>query len=116
MTIEECYTRMNADYTDVLRRLVSAERVRRCLTRLPDDPSFSNLDSALADHQAEDAFRAAHSIKGISANLGLTNLYESSSALEDALRDGKISNESTTLVKQVKKDYQTVKQYIQALT
>ena len=116
MTLEECYTCMNADYTNVLRRLVNAERVRRCLTRLPDDPSFSTLDRAIANHNAEEAFRAAHSIKGISANLGLTNLYESSFALEDALRDGKISDDSAVLVKQVKKDYQSVKQYIQALT
>ena len=52
----------------------------------------------------EEAFRAAHTIKGVCQNLGFTVLGDSSSRLTDALRNG-WSEEAGPLVQQVKADY-----------
>ena len=106
MTIEECYHRMHADYEDVLRRMGKVERVERFLLKLPQDNSFAALCDAMAQRNAKDAFRAAHSLKGICANLGLSGLYRSSSVLSDALR-GEIWEESCVpLFEQVKAEYE----------
>lgn len=105
MTMEECYARMGADYTDVLRRLGKEERIRRFLARLPEDESFPNLCRALEEGDGEEAFRAAHSLKGISMNLGLGALCRSTSALTEELRKGEVLPLSSPLMKQVEKDY-----------
>ena len=65
MTIEECYTNMGADYGDVLRRLGNEDRVKRFLGKIPEDTSFSLLCEAYEKGDGREAFRAAHSLKGI---------------------------------------------------
>lgn len=105
MTMEECYARMGADYTDVLRRLGKEERIRRFLARLPEDESFPNLCRALEEQNVEEAFRAAHSLKGICMNLGLGALCRSATALTEELRNGELVEISAPLVQQLEKDY-----------
>jgi len=53
----------------------------------------------------QEAFRAAHTIKGVCQNLGFTRLLESSSKMSDALRYG-WTPQADTLVSQLKSDYQ----------
>ena len=106
MTIEECYGRMGADYPDVLRRMGKADRVERFLRKLPQDGSFSLLCSSVSDGNIEEAFRAAHSLKGICANLGLSRLYDSSSALCDALRGGIWQESCSAMLETVKFQYE----------
>ena len=61
-----------------------------------------------------DAFRASHTLKGVSLNLGFTKLYEVSDALTEALRD---SNrlEDETLLEKVKDEYQRTIDLLQEL-
>lgn len=86
MTLQECYTAVGGDYADVSSRLRTDERIARFLLKILDDNSFELLESALAAGNAEEAFRAAHTIKGICLNLSLTRLFHSASALTEALR------------------------------
>jgi HPt (histidine-containing phosphotransfer) domain-containing protein len=86
MTLKECYAAMGADYDQVMGRLRTDERVQKFLLRLPQDPSYDQLCDAMAQHNAEEAFRAAHTLKGVSQNLSLTNLYHAAAELCDALR------------------------------
>lgn len=115
MTTQECYERMGADYEDVLRRLGKEERVRRFLLRLPEDMSFQNLCRAMEAGDAEEAFRAAHSLKGICMNLGLTALYQSAHALTEALRGNTLTPASLPLMRQLTKDYAETIRTIKAL-
>ena len=112
MTIEECYTNMGADYGDVLRRLGNEDRVKRFLGKIPEDTSFSLLCEAYEKGDGREAFRAAHSLKGICMNLGLTVLYTSSAALAEELRGGALTEASASMLEQVKKDYQIVTECI----
>lgn len=106
MTLEECYNAMKGDYADVIARLRSDDRVKKFLVRVPDDPSYSQLCAALEKKDAAEAFRAAHTLKGVCKNLSLTGLAYSTSILTEALRDKtEISQEITELFKNVKKDY-----------
>ena len=86
MNIRECYDTIGADFEDVLGRLGSESLIQRFALKFIDDGSYNELTEALAEKNAEKAFRAAHTLKGICLNLGLKNLYTVSSDLTEKLR------------------------------
>lgn len=86
MTVEECYGEIGGNYGDVISRLRTDERVMKFLGKVASDPSFTLLTQSLENRNLEEAFRAAHTIKGVSMNLSLTRLYESAEPLTEALR------------------------------
>jgi HPt (histidine-containing phosphotransfer) domain-containing protein len=86
MTLKECYESMGANYDEVIGRLRTDERVQKFLVRLPKDPSYQQLCDALEQRQVEEAFRAAHTLKGVSQNLALTKLHHSADILCEKLR------------------------------
>jgi HPt (histidine-containing phosphotransfer) domain-containing protein len=109
MTLHECYDAMGADYNEVQSRLRTDERIQKFLLKLPADPSYQSLCTAMADKQVEEAFRAAHTLKGVSQNLSLTPLYHSAAALCDALRGKQDYDPSyEPLLEAVKTDYAAV--------
>ncbi|MCI9407532.1 MAG: Hpt domain-containing protein [Clostridia bacterium] len=116
MTVKECYEVMKGDYDDVMSRLRSDDRVKKFLLKVLDDPSFSQLCDAMAAKNADEAFRAAHTLKGVSKNLSLTGLAYSTSNLTEALR-GKteLTDDIDPLFKKVKKDYALTMACIQML-
>ena len=86
MTIQESYARMGGNYDDVMSRLRADDRVKRFLLKVADDKSFATLCDMLAAHNMEEAFRAAHTLKGVSSNLSLTRLYDAAHEITEALR------------------------------
>ncbi len=90
MTIEEFYAAVGGSFEATKARFLSGERVLRFVKRFPADPSFPSLKTALKEGNAEEAFRAAHTLKGVAQNLGLDSLYESASAVTEVLRGGSL--------------------------
>lgn len=88
MTLEQFYEAVGGSAAATLKRLGSETMARRFLGMFAEDESFAALETALRAGDAESAFRAAHTMKGVAANLGLTRLQEASSALTEALRGG----------------------------
>ena len=86
MTVQECYESMGSDYEGVLGRMGSEGMVKRFALKFLDDPSYANLVKAVEEQNAEEAFRAAHTLKGICLNLGLDRLYKVSAELTEKLR------------------------------
>ena len=108
MTLKECYAAMGGDYDEVLGRLRSEKLVNKFVLRFLDDKSYDLLCSSRETKNYEEAFRAAHTIKGVCSNLSFTVLGRSSSALSEALRNG-YTPEADGLAEQVKEEYrQTV--------
>ena len=101
MTLQEFYTAINGDYQDVIGRLRSEKLVRKFVLKFLNDGSYDLLCQSLEEQNYEDAFRAAHTIKGVCQNLGFSKLLDSSSKLTEALRSG-WSEEAGGLVEQVK--------------
>lgn len=116
MDIKQCYEQMGGDYDDVMSRLRTDERVKKFLLKIADDKSYELLLSSLAEKNIEEAFRAAHTIKGMCANLSLTRLQVSASALTEALR-GKTEYDAAfePLLEKVKADYEVTVAAIRAL-
>ena len=68
-----------------------------CFRMFLEDPGFRQLEDALARRDASAAFDAAHTLKGVAGNLGLTALYTALSTLAEALRQGQMTGTSGLL-------------------
>ena len=88
MTVKECYEQMGADYEGVLGRLRSEGLIKKFAKKFLDDGSFQSLKDNLAQGNGEEAFRAAHTLKGVCQNLGFDNLYQVSFNITEKLRGG----------------------------
>ena len=87
MTIQECYEAIGGNYEDVLRRLRSEALIRKFTLKFLEDQSYPLLKQSLGDNNYEEAFRGAHTLKGVCQNLSFDRLYEVSSELTELLRD-----------------------------
>ena len=116
MTVKECYEEMEGDFEDVASRLRTNERIKKFLVKVLNDTSFDLLCKSVEEENWEEAFRAAHTLKGVCQNLSITKLYKSASLLSDSLREGKRDNqEIIPMLKQVEKDYEHVTNCIKML-
>lgn len=111
MTLEACYEKLDGNYGDVKRRFQSDRLVQKFALKFLNDPSYENLCQALKDERYEDAFREAHTLKGVSQNLSFTRLHEESGKLTEALRGG-ANPEAEALLSQVSVQYEKVCQAI----
>lgn len=106
MNVEQCYKAMGSDYQNVLNRFGQSEAmVKKFARRFLQDPSFSELETSLAQEKAEEAFRAAHTLKGVCLNLGFDKLYEVSATLTESLRAREITDVCKPQFESVKKEY-----------
>ena len=87
MTIQECYDAIGGNYEDVLKRLRSEALIKKFTLKFLEDQSYPQLKQALGDKNYEDAFRGAHTLKGVCQNLSFDRLYEVSRDLTELLRD-----------------------------
>ena len=114
MTLQECYAALEGDYQGVLGRLTSERMVQKFALKFLNDGSYQLLISSMEEGNCEEAFRAAHTIKGVCQNLGFTRLGDSSSALTESLRSG-WTPEADRLLEQTKADYQNTVTPLQSL-
>lgn len=105
MTLSEFYSSLGESLDAVLERLRMESRVAKYLGLFLNDPSFSELKTAFANNDAKMAFRAAHTLKGVAANLGLNKLSASSSELTEDLRPEAFTANSQALFQKVEADY-----------
>ncbi len=89
MTVIEFYKTIGGDYDGTVGRFMGEERVLKFLKLFLKDPSISDLKKNMAEENYKEAFRAAHTLKGVAANLGMTAMQQSASEITEALRDGK---------------------------
>lgn len=87
MTMRECYEAIGGNYKAVLGRLHSEALIRRFTLKFLEDQSYLQLKQALENKNYEDAFRGAHTLKGVCQKLSFDHLYEVSNELTELLRD-----------------------------
>jgi len=105
MTLEECYAAMGGNYANAIGRLRSERMVQKFVLKFPNDESYDLLCRSWESKDYQEAFRAAHTIKGICQNLSITRLGDAAARLTEALRSG-WTPEADALVEEVKRDYQ----------
>ena len=116
MTLRDCYAQMGGNYDDAVSRLMNESLMERFMKKFLSDPSFNDLKTAIDNNKREDAFRAAHTLKGVAANLAFTRLRDSSSLLTETLRNTTdfIPKEAYPLFIIVGRDYKTVIETIES--
>lgn len=110
MNIKEFYNVIEGNYDDVLRRLMKEDRIAKYVSKFASDRSFDELCSTLSEKNYSEAFRAAHTLKGISQNLGFDRLFDVSSELSDMLRGGECKDIDRTneLAELVGEEYEKI--------
>ena len=104
MTLQECYAALEGNYEDVLGRFCSERMVQKYVLKFLQDGSYDTLCRALASQSVEEAFRAAHTIKGMCLNLSFDRLAASSIEMTEALRAGDLAG-GLALKERVDADY-----------
>lgn len=88
MQVQEFYQAIGVDYDEVQAFFRKEDRLKRYLVQTVDDPAFPALDEAMEGGNYDEAFRAAHTIKGMSLNLLLKPLTAVAVDLVETLRGG----------------------------
>ncbi len=107
MTLKQCFEMFGGDYNGVMSRMMKEERVKRFILKFKNDQTFSMLTESLEKEDYNEAFRAAHTIKGLCQNLGLEKLYTSCCELTEELRGGRKPQDNLAY-QQVKSDYEQI--------
>ncbi len=110
MTVTEFYKAINADYSEVLERMLGREAlVLKFLKKFSTDPSFSRLEDAVKGGNVEEIFRASHTLKGVVSNLGLRPIMESTHILVELTRAGEsVGAEAENIFADISKAYNEV--------
>lgn len=95
------------------RMLDDAELYQTCFAMFVDDGAFPALDAALLRQDYTAAFEAAHTLKGVAANLGLTDMVNALGAVSDAIRHGPPA--SVSKLNQMYQAVQSAQRDLQAL-
>ena len=72
-----------ADVETTIKRFMGNEGL---YVKFQDDKNYESIQEHIAAGQYGDAFNDAHTLKGVSANLGLNPIYEGASKLVELLR------------------------------
>lgn len=88
MTVKEFYEQISGNYEDAVSRLLSDDLIRRFALKYLEDPSFDQLKNALIQEKAEESFKAAHTLKGVSKTLAFEWLGDHASRITEMLRKG----------------------------
>lgn len=114
MTIQECYKKMGADYQEVLGRLYNETMICKFVRMFLQDDSFRILEDGLRRGDVKEAFRGAHTLKGVCQNLGFSNLYAPAYTLTETLRAGQLEGTQEQFAR-VAEQYQCTMDAIRAL-
>ena len=111
MTPKELYERIGGDYDAALKILMNDALIGRFIVKIPEDPSCPNLLKAAETLDPAGMFEASHAMKGVYANLGLTNLSAAASVITEEFRSGsqrRMSDEAVQeKVAEIKEMYHT---------
>ena len=114
MTLQEFYAAVDGNYDEAVSRLMGEALLRRFVLKFLNDPSFAALKQAIENGEREEAFRAAHTIKGLCLNLSFGKLLTSSETLTEALRSEMPANVHELFTK-VSEDYELTIDAIQKI-
>ncbi len=114
MGYSQMFEELGGDYQKLLGRLKNDAMIETFLKIFMKDQEFCKLEMAMQEQRDQDAFSAAHALKGVSANMEFGNLYRASSDLTELLRHGRKPGalEKFTVVKQ---EYENVINTIQRI-
>ena len=100
MNLQELYEKIDGDYSQALRVLRVEKLVDKHIRKYTKNGVVETLLEAGKTMDDKELFEAAHAVKGISANLGLTKIADAASEITEEFRPG---NEHRLSDEEVKK-------------
>ncbi len=86
MTLEQCYAAFGGSYEDIKGRLGNDALIERFARKFLNDGNFAKLRDSIEAGDYGEAFRAAHTLKGVCQNLSFQRLAASCGELTEELR------------------------------
>lgn len=87
MTFNEAIMKIGVNTDETLRRFSGNEALmEKFILKFPQDTTLDNLEAAIKSKDYKAIEETAHTLKGLSGNLGFTQLFEQSAALVTAVR------------------------------
>ena len=112
---KEFLAKSGINLTDGLVYFSENERLyEKYLFSFLEEPTFPELFKAIEEDRREDARRAAHSLKGITATLGFTSLNTSVKAQEFEFKNGRWE-EGNQYTDELKKEYARIISVLRAV-
>jgi HPt (histidine-containing phosphotransfer) domain-containing protein len=90
------------DYEEGVKRVLNNDRLYvKLLAKFKAETSLDDLDAALTAGDMEKARAAAHTVKGVAANLSLTELYKQALEIETQIKAGSVKEGMLETVRNV---------------
>lgn len=115
-TFEEIFKAYSGDYQTTMARFMNNKTMYlRFFGMFFDDDNIVKLKTALEEQNIKAAFEAAHTLKGVSANMGLTPLCDAVCAIVEPLRCEKAEEDYMALYQKVQAEYKRVEELYESL-
>jgi len=106
---------LGVDLDETLERFIDNEALYiKCLNKLIDDVNYKKMLDGIDAKDSQIAFDGAHALKGVSANLGLDNLYSEVRIITEVFRSGSLDYDMENLTR-IKEQYDTAIATIKSL-
>lgn len=98
-----------ADVDTTLNRFMGKEELYlKFLKKFQDDKNLKDLQDCYKNDDYEGVFASAHSLKGVSGNLGLNPVYDVSAQICDLLRGRQASEVDASKLKELKEQLEEI--------
>lgn len=93
---QELLVQNGFDVNGAMKRFMNNEALYlKCLKKMLNDTNIKELRVAFDNGDCENAFKAAHSIKGFVSNLGIETLHQQIHPIVETLRGGSLPSAET---------------------
>lgn len=108
---EDTLTKYGVDYKTTMNRFLNKDSLYlNILGSFFQDENLKLLKMCLCNAQLEDAFKYAHTLKGVTANLGLAPMYDSICQMVECLRKKDLEVDYQELLLNVELEYKKVEE------
>jgi len=96
------YNSFFIDFEDGIKRVMNNKAFFiKMLVKFKDDQNIKNLEAAISANDYEKAQVAAHTLKGLSGNLSLTELFKQSREIESQIKEKSVKPDQLDILKDV---------------
>ena len=115
MTVKEFYDEVGGGYEEMFSKFHSDDMIKKFLGIFVRDESYAALTASMAEGKVEEAFRAAHTLKGVVLNLNIVGLITPVQDVTEALRAKNLES-AQELFPALKEAYETTTAALARLT
>lgn len=109
--LEKFFEQCRVDVSATMERFMGNQVLyAKCLGMMFEDKTMEHLTKAMGEGDMEAAFAEAHTLKGVSGNMGITPLYQAVCALVEALRNKESKAACLMLYQPVLTEFQRVEE------